>query len=263
MLKEHPTHIELVTQSQNGLGWKGPQSPSSSNPMPWARTPPTSPGCSKPRPAWPGTLPGMGHLQLLWAACASTSPPSQGRVLPCIYTKSPLFQCKAIPPRPITKCPCRKPLSSFLAAPLGTGRCSKVSPQPSLLQAEPPQLSQPVPTAELLQPLTIPVVPSGPAPTAPHLSCAEDPQAGGSTAGGSHQSGAEGQSPLPRPAGHAAGDAAQGTGGSLGCERTVSGHVQLLIHQHPRSFWAGLLSIPSSPACTDTRGCPKPRAGPC
>ncbi|KAK4831309.1 hypothetical protein QYF61_016798 [Mycteria americana] len=78
------------------------------------------------------------------------------------------------------------------------------------------------------------VASSGPAPTAPCPSCAEDPRAGRSTAGGSHQSGAEGQNPLPRPAGHAALDAAQDTVGFLGCECTLSAHVQLFIHQYPQ-----------------------------
>ncbi|KAK4828311.1 hypothetical protein QYF61_025323 [Mycteria americana] len=39
-------------------------------------TPSTRPGCSKPHPTWPQTLPGMGHTQLLWATCSSVSPPS-------------------------------------------------------------------------------------------------------------------------------------------------------------------------------------------
>jgi len=32
-------------------------------PLPWAGTPSTRPGCSKPCPAWPWTLPGRGHPQ--------------------------------------------------------------------------------------------------------------------------------------------------------------------------------------------------------
>ena len=51
---------------------------------------------------------------------------------------------------------------------------------------------------------------------------------------GSHQNGAEGQNPLLRPAGHASFDAAQDTIGFLGCERTLLGHVELLINQHPQ-----------------------------
>jgi len=40
-------------RSQEGLGWKGPYRPPSSNPPPWAGTPPTSPGRSELHPTWP------------------------------------------------------------------------------------------------------------------------------------------------------------------------------------------------------------------
>jgi len=51
---------------------------------------------------------------------------------------------------------------------------------------------------------------------------------------GSHQSTVKGQNPLPRPAGHASLDAAQGTEvGILGCERILSAHVQLFISLAP------------------------------
>jgi len=51
---------------------------------------------------------------------------------------------------------------------------------------------------------------------------------------GSHQSRVEGQNHLSRPAGHAAFDAAEDTVGFLGCEHTLSGHVELLVNQHPQ-----------------------------
>jgi len=51
---------------------------------------------------------------------------------------------------------------------------------------------------------------------------------------GSHQSRAEGQNPLPQPAGHAAFGATQDTVGLLGCERTLLARVQLFIHQYPQ-----------------------------
>jgi len=51
---------------------------------------------------------------------------------------------------------------------------------------------------------------------------------------GSHQSRAEGQNPLPRPAGHASLDAAQDTAGLLGCECTLVAHVKFFIHQYPK-----------------------------
>ena len=46
----------------------------------------------------------------------------------------------------------KSPSPSFLSAPSGTGSCSKVTPEPSLLQAEQPQLPQPVLVGEVLQP---------------------------------------------------------------------------------------------------------------
>jgi len=49
---------------------------------------------------------------------------------------------------------------------------------------------------------------------------------------GSHQSRAEGQNPLSRPADHDTGDGAQETVVLLGCKHTLQAHVQLLIHQY-------------------------------
>ncbi|CAN0071273.1 unnamed protein product, partial [Bubo scandiacus] len=51
---------------------------------------------------------------------------------------------------------------------------------------------------------------------------------------GSHESRVEGENHLPQPAGHASLDAAQDTAGFLGCKHTLSGHVELLIKQHPQ-----------------------------
>ncbi|KAK4826814.1 hypothetical protein QYF61_011622, partial [Mycteria americana] len=100
----------------------------------------------------------------------------------------------------------------------------KVSPEPSLLQAEQPQLSQPFSIAEGFQP-------------SDHfrgLLWTRSNRAGRSAPGGSQDMGVEGQNPLPRPAGHAALDAAQDTDGFLGCECTLSAHVQLFMHQYPQ-----------------------------
>jgi len=54
--------------------------------------------------------------------------------------------------------------------------------------------------------------------------------------GGSHQSGAEGQNPLPRPSDHSAFAAAQDIVGLLVCECTVLSHVELLFNQHPQAL---------------------------
>ncbi|KAK4810205.1 hypothetical protein QYF61_011799 [Mycteria americana] len=113
--------------------------------------------------------------------------------------------------------------------------CYEVSPQPSLLQAEQPQPSQHVLVGEVLQPAghfhgppldLLQQVHVFPVLRAPELDAVLQV--------GSHQSRVEGQNPLPRPAGHAAVDAAQDTVGLLGCERALWAHVQLFIHQHPQ-----------------------------
>jgi len=51
---------------------------------------------------------------------------------------------------------------------------------------------------------------------------------------GSDESGVKGQNPLPRPAGHAALDAAQGMVGFLDCKHTFPARVELLIQQYPQ-----------------------------
>ena len=48
----------------------------------------------------------------------------------------------------------------------------------------------------------------------------------------SHRCRAEGQNPLPCPAGHAAFDAA--LAGFLGCKGTLPAHVEPIIYQHPQ-----------------------------
>ena len=63
--------------------------------------------------------------------------PQSEEFLPYISSKSTLFRFKAITPCPITMCPCKKSISSFLVGPLHVLEgCCKVSPEPSLLQAE-------------------------------------------------------------------------------------------------------------------------------
>ena len=54
----------------------------------------TSSWCSKPCPAWPWTLAGMGHPQLLQAACFCVSPPSRPEAAP----RPALVRCV---PRPL------------------------------------------------------------------------------------------------------------------------------------------------------------------
>jgi len=96
-------------------------------PLPWTGTPSTRPGCSKSRPAWPRALPGRGQSQLLWAAWARASPPSEGRI--SSLSISSLFQLEAITPCPITPCPCKNPSSRSLAGPFRYWQAALWSPQ--------------------------------------------------------------------------------------------------------------------------------------
>ena len=111
--------------------------------------------------------------------------PYRKEFLPSVQSKSTLLKFEATAPCPVTPCPCKKSLLGFLIGPLQVleGR-NKVSPQPSLLQAEQPQLSQPVLTGEVPALRSSLWPSSGPAPTAPCLSCAEGSRAGHSTPGG-------------------------------------------------------------------------------
>ena len=57
------------TESQNKLGWKGCQRPSSSSPLPWAGLTTTRADCPGTHQAWPWTPPGMG----LWTTLLSSN----------------------------------------------------------------------------------------------------------------------------------------------------------------------------------------------
>ena len=77
---KHPWWWEFYHRTIHWFGLEGTLKPTQRHPLPWAGTPPPSPGCPQPHPAWPWALPGMGQPQLLWAAWAWASPPSEGRI---------------------------------------------------------------------------------------------------------------------------------------------------------------------------------------
>ncbi|KAK4806146.1 hypothetical protein QYF61_001069 [Mycteria americana] len=126
------------------------------------------------------------------------------KCLPYVQSKSTLFQFKTVDSCPVTTGLILK------------GR-NKVSLQPSLLQAEQPQLSQPFFVGEVHVFLVL-----------------GTPELDAVLQVGSHERGVEGENRLPRPAGHASFDAAQDTIGFLGCECTLPAHVQFFIHQYPQ-----------------------------
>ncbi|KAK4816270.1 hypothetical protein QYF61_014342 [Mycteria americana] len=129
-----------------------------------------------------------------------TSTASLGNLFQCLTT----LTFKTVTPRPITTLPDKVSLPIF---PVLEG-CYKVSPEPSLLQAEQPQLSQPVLIGEVLQPQIIFMALLGRAQAGPCLSYVGGPRTENSTP-------------------------AQDAIGFLGCEHTLLSHGQHFIHQYP------------------------------
>jgi len=143
------------------------------------------------------------------------------KCLPYIQSKSGLLWFKTI-----TSCPVRTSLAERSALDVLKG-CYKVSPQPSLLQTEQPQLSQPVLVGEVFQPSDhfcgLSLDPFQQVHVFPVLKA---PELDAGLQVGSHQIRAEeGQNRLPQPAGHPAFDAAQDATGLLGCKCTFLAHV--------------------------------------
>jgi len=135
------------------------------------------------------------------------------KFFPNIQSKSTLPQFKTITPCSVTTCPCKKSLSSFLVGPFKyLAGCYQVSPLPSLLQAEQPQLSQPFLTGKVFHPSDhFCGPPLDPLQQVHVLLVLGAPELDTGFEVGSHQSRAEGRNHLPRPAGHSAFDAAQDT----------------------------------------------------
>ncbi|NXG92460.1 QSPP protein, partial [Stercorarius parasiticus] len=91
-----------------------------------------------------------------WSLCAAVNralDDGYKEFLPHIQSKSTLFQFEAVTPCPVITLPDKEPLPLSPAGPLQVLEGHyKVSLEPSLLQAEQPQLSQPVLIGEVLQP---------------------------------------------------------------------------------------------------------------
>jgi len=107
--------------------------------------------------------------------------------------------------------------------------------EPSLLQGEQPQLSQPFLIGEVFQSSDdVCGPPLDPLQQVHVFPVLRAPELDAGLQVGSHQSRVDGQNHLPHPGGHAALDAAQDAVGFLGCKCTLSPHVQLFIHQYPQ-----------------------------
>ncbi|KAK4809893.1 hypothetical protein QYF61_023380, partial [Mycteria americana] len=136
---------------------------------------------------------------------------------PNIQSKSPLAQLEAISSRPAVV------------------ESDEVSPQPPFLQAEQPQVPQPLPISlvlqtlpqlrcpslDTLQPLNVSLGVRGPA-----LNTAFEVRP--------HQCRVQGHGHCPRPAGHTIADTSQDAIGFLGHLGTLLAHVQVAVDQHPQ-----------------------------
>ena len=171
------------------------------------------------------------------------------------------LQCFNVKPLPLVlslHALAKKTLSSFLISPLQVlkGR-NKVSPQPSLLQAEQPQISQPFLIGEVFHPSDhFCGPPLDPLQQLHVLIVLGDAELDAVLQMRCHQSRAKGQNHLPQPAGCASFDAAQGL---LGCERTLPVILNFWSASTCKSFSSRLLSIHSLPSLYLCLGFPRPR----
>jgi len=226
---------------------------------------PLPPAQGAPSPVEPGLEPCQGGGSHSSSGQPGLGPhyPQREEFPPYIQSKSLLFQFKAVTPCPITPRPCHSP-SPALSQPL-QALAAALRSACSLLLLRLTSPSSPSLSCQQRgsSPCIIAGASSGPAPTAPALSCAEGSRAGRRTSVGSHQSGAEGHNPLPCPVPTLLGMQP----GAWLAFWAASAHCQVMDSfsspSTPKSFSTGLPSIPSPPACMDTRGCSNPGAGPC
>ena len=150
---------------------------------------------------------------------------------PCWATYSCL---KTISPCPVTTCPYKKSLPRFPFFHVQVLEGSyKVSSEPSRLQAEKPQLTQPAFVGEVLQPSDHLHGPSVDLLQQSHvLLVLGAPGLIAVLQLGSHKSRIEGQNHLPWSASHISLDATLDTVGFLGCKCTLSAHVKSFIKWH-------------------------------
>jgi len=182
-----------------------------------------------------GRLQGWGIHHLAGQPVPGPHHPQCKTLLPSIQSESSLFQFKAITLVLLLQALLKSLSPSFLQAPFKYWKAAVRCPQSLLFSRlsspSSPSLSSQQRGSSLR---IIAGAPSGPSSTAPGLSCAEGSRAGCRTPGVVSAERGRGAESPPSPCAPTAGDAAQGTVGLQGCERTLPGHVQLCIPQHPQ-----------------------------
>ena len=130
-------------------------------------------------------LQGWGIYKLLGQPVPVCHHPLGEKLLPNIQPKPPLSQFKTIPPCPITIHPCKQPfLLLFICSFQILEGHSEVFPAAFSSPCCTPRLLSLSPQQRCSRPLSTLVPSSGPAPTAPRLSCAGGPRPGRSTPDG-------------------------------------------------------------------------------
>ncbi|KAK4820326.1 hypothetical protein QYF61_023559 [Mycteria americana] len=152
---------------------------------------------------------------------------------PNVQSKPPLAQPEAISSRP------------------AVAESDEVSPQPPFLQAEQPQVPQPLPISLVLQ--TLPQLRCPSLDTLQPLNVslgARGPTLNTAFEVRPHQCRVQGRDHFPSPAGHAIADTSQDAIGLLGHLGTLLAHIQPAVDQHPQVLlcWAAFQPLFPKPA---------------
>lgn len=132
-----------IIEIQNGLGWKGNSGLSSSNTN--AMT-----ACSRLHSACLWLFPGLEPQWHLWTTVTVPHHPCQEQFLPHVLSKFSIFQFETITLHAVIPHLCQKSLSSCHGGPSSTGRLLESLLEPSLLQTEQSEQSEPVLIGECL-----------------------------------------------------------------------------------------------------------------
>ncbi|KAK4817189.1 LOW QUALITY PROTEIN: hypothetical protein QYF61_003582, partial [Mycteria americana] len=158
---------------------------------------------------------------------------------PDIQSKPPLAQLEAISSRPITCDLGEETDPTSLQPPFR--QFDEVSPQPPFLQAEQPQVPQPLPISLVLQ--TLPQLRCPSLDTLQPLNVSlgvRGPTLNTAFEVRPHQCRVQGHDHCPSPAGHAIPDTSQDAIGFLDHLGTLLAHIQAAVNQHPQVLlcWA-------------------------
>ncbi|KAK4819760.1 hypothetical protein QYF61_010895 [Mycteria americana] len=203
---------ELIIESQNRIGWKRPLRSSSSTVNPALPSPPLHHVPQHHIYTAFQYLQGWGLNPFPGQPGPVLDSPFGEEIFPHIQSKPPLVQLEAV-----------------------VVESDEVSPQPPFLQAEQPQVPQPLPISLVLQ--TLPQLRCPSLDTLQPLNVSlgvRGPTLNTAFEVRPHQCPVQGHDHCPRPAGHAISDTNQDAIGLLGHLGTLLAHIQPAVNQHPQ-----------------------------